>query len=102
VYESLEQEGWPSPPGRATGRGAGLTLGGGLGILGRNYGVTSDHLLAAQIVLADGRVLDCLGARLALGAAGKVDRVVNLSGDQHQMDAFIWANFPLSRYRSGL
>jgi hypothetical protein len=28
-------------------------------------------------------------------AAGKVDRVVNLSGDQHQMDAFIWANFPL-------
>jgi hypothetical protein len=30
-----------------------------------------------------------------LDAAGKVDRVVNLSGDQHQMDAFIWANFPL-------
>ena len=30
-----------------------------------------------------------------LDAAGKVDRVVNLSGDQHQMDAFIWATFPL-------
>jgi hypothetical protein len=30
-----------------------------------------------------------------LDAAGKVDRVVNLSGDQHQMDAFICANFPL-------
>jgi hypothetical protein len=30
-----------------------------------------------------------------LDAAGKVDRVVNLSGDQQQMDAFIWANFPL-------
>jgi hypothetical protein len=30
-----------------------------------------------------------------LDAAGKVDRVVNLSGDQHQMDAFVWANFPL-------
>ena len=29
-----------------------------------------------------------------LDTAGKVDRVVNLSGDQHQMDAFIWANFP--------
>lgn len=26
---------------------------------------------------------------------GKVDRVINLSGDQHQMDAFVWANFPL-------
>jgi hypothetical protein len=37
-----------------------------------------------------------------LDAAGKVDRVVNLSGDQHQMDAFIWANFRSCRYRSGL
>lgn len=29
-------------------------------------------------------------------AEGKVDRVINLSGDQHQMDAFVWANFPLA------
>jgi hypothetical protein len=28
-------------------------------------------------------------------ADGKVDRVQNLTGDQHGMDAFIWANFPL-------
>jgi ketosteroid isomerase-like protein len=26
---------------------------------------------------------------------GKIDRVINLSGDQHQMDTFIWANFTL-------
>jgi len=26
---------------------------------------------------------------------GKVDRVINLSGDQHQMDTFVWANFAL-------
>lgn len=26
---------------------------------------------------------------------GRVDRVINLSADQHQMDAFIWANFAL-------
>jgi ketosteroid isomerase-like protein len=27
------------------------------------------------------------------GSDGKVDRVINLSGDQHQMDRFIWAIF---------
>lgn len=30
------------------------------------------------------------------GADGRVDRVLNLSGDQHQMDAFVWANFTLA------
>ncbi|MER7772864.1 nuclear transport factor 2 family protein [Kitasatospora sp. NPDC096140] len=29
-------------------------------------------------------------------ADGKVDRVHNLSGDQHQMDAFVWANYTLA------
>ena len=38
---------------------AGLTLGGGLGILGRKYGVTSDRLLGVEIVLANGRILQC-------------------------------------------
>ncbi len=28
--------------------------------------------------------------------AGHVDRVVNLSADQHQMDAYVWANFALA------
>ena len=29
-------------------------------------------------------------------ADNQVDRVINLSGDQHQMDSFIWNNFPLA------
>jgi FAD/FMN-containing dehydrogenase len=60
VYDSLAADGRTIPGGSCPPVGiAGLTLGGGLGILGRSYGVTSDRLVAAEVVLADGRVVVC-------------------------------------------
>jgi FAD/FMN-containing dehydrogenase len=60
LYEALQQHDLTIPAGTCPAVGvAGLTLGGGLGILGRKYGATSDRLIGAQIVLADGRILDC-------------------------------------------
>jgi FAD/FMN-containing dehydrogenase len=60
VYDTLQDHELAIPAGTCPAVGiAGLTLGGGLGILGRKYGVTCDHLIGAQIVLADGRILDC-------------------------------------------
>jgi FAD/FMN-containing dehydrogenase len=60
VYESLSHHDLTLPAGSCPSVGiAGLTLGGGLGILGRKYGLTSDQLLGARVVLADGRVVDC-------------------------------------------
>jgi FAD/FMN-containing dehydrogenase len=60
VYEALQEHGLAIPAGTCPDVGvAGLTLGGGLGILGRKYGTTSDSLAGAEIVLADGRILRC-------------------------------------------
>jgi FAD/FMN-containing dehydrogenase len=60
VYDALARDGRTIPAGCGPTVGiAGLTLGGGLGILGRAHGLTCDHLLGAQVVLADGRIVEC-------------------------------------------
>jgi FAD/FMN-containing dehydrogenase len=60
LYDALQQHDVTIPAGCGPTVGiAGLTLGGGLGILGRKYGLTCDQLVAARVVLADGRVVDC-------------------------------------------
>jgi FAD/FMN-containing dehydrogenase len=59
LYDALAEHGRTIPAGCGPSVGiAGLTLGGGLGILGRKHGLTCDHLLRAQVVLADGRVVE--------------------------------------------
>ncbi|WP_290056688.1 FAD-binding oxidoreductase [Amycolatopsis solani] len=58
VYATLAQAGRALPAGSCPTVGiAGLTLGGGIGVLSRKYGLTCDRLSSAQVVMADGRVL---------------------------------------------
>jgi FAD/FMN-containing dehydrogenase len=60
VYRALGAYGLTIPAGCGPTVGiAGLTLGGGFGILGRTYGLTCDRLVHAQVVLADGRIVEC-------------------------------------------
>jgi FAD/FMN-containing dehydrogenase len=56
VYSKLASRGLLVPAGSCPSVGiAGLALGGGHGLSGRRFGLTSDNLAAATIVTADGR-----------------------------------------------
>ncbi len=60
IYAALSQYNLALPGGSCPTVGiAGLTLGGGVGVLGRKFGLTCDTLRSAQIVVADGRLLTC-------------------------------------------
>jgi FAD/FMN-containing dehydrogenase len=71
VYDALADHGLTIAAGCGPSVGiAGLALGGGLGILGRKHGLTSDQLVAAQVVLANGHMVEC---------------------DEHHRDDLFWA-----------
>ncbi len=60
VYTALHGCGRTVPAGCGPTVGiTGLMLGGGIGLLGRKHGLTCGHLVGAQVVLADGSVVDC-------------------------------------------
>jgi FAD/FMN-containing dehydrogenase len=60
VYAALHACGRTVPAGCGPTVGiTGLTLGGGIGLLGRKHGLTCDRLVGARVVLADGGVVDC-------------------------------------------
>ncbi len=57
VYEALAAAGRALPAGSCPSVGiAGLTLGGGIGVLGRKYGLTCDNLESVRFVGADGKL----------------------------------------------
>lgn len=95
IYAELAQSGLILPGGSCPTVGiAGLTLGGGFGVLGRKFGLTSDNLLAAQIVLADGTLLTCdathhsdLFWALRGGGGGNFGVVTSFTFRTHQVAA---------------
>lgn len=63
VYNQLADHGVSIPAGSCPSVGiSGLALGGGVGVVARRYGLTSDRLVAARVVTADGDVVTCNAA----------------------------------------
>ncbi len=64
LYPALHAAGRTLPAGCGPTVGiAGLTLGGGIGLLGRLRGLTCDRLVKARVVLADAEIVDCDAVR---------------------------------------
>jgi FAD/FMN-containing dehydrogenase len=60
VYDQLTAQGVCIPLGSCLSVGiSGLTLGGGIGVVDRAYGLTCDNLISAEIITAQGNKLQC-------------------------------------------
>ena len=60
LYDRLDAHRVTLPAGCGSTVGiSGLTLGGGIGVFGRKYGLTCDSLVSARVVLADSEIVEC-------------------------------------------
>ena len=60
IYDQLSSQGVCIPSGSCPTIGiAGITQGGGVGVVDRAYGLTCDNLVSAQVVLADASIVTC-------------------------------------------
>ena len=107
VYNGLGNQGFTIPAGSCPSVGiGGHALGGGMGLAGRAFGLTTDNIVAAQIVTADGRIRqvnkhtdpDLLWA-LRGGGGGNFGIVTSLTMRLHRMPstaAYFFVNWPWS------
>lgn len=94
VYDSLITAGRCIPSGSCVSVGiAGITLGGGMGVLDRAHGLSCDALLAARVITADGQLLECSEAQrperfwaLRGGGGGQVGIVTSLTFKTHAVE----------------
>lgn len=96
VYRKLWDKGVALPAGTAPDVGvAGLTLGGGIGLLSRKYGLTCDNLKQVKMVVASGRY----GAKTIIANKKKIPI---FSGHQEVAGEAASALLPAIRFGYGL
>jgi FAD/FMN-containing dehydrogenase len=101
VYAALAAHGLTIPAGSCPSVGiAGHALGGGMGLAGRQFGLTADNLLSAQIVTADGRLRTASSDRnpdlywaLRGGGGGNFGVVTSLRFRAHRVPRIVSAFF---------
>lgn len=106
VYDTLIAAGRCIPSGSCVTVGiTGITLGGGIGVLDRAYGLSCDALQSARVVTADGQQLECSATQqpdlfwaLRGGGGGQLALVTSLSFQTHAVAplAQFGASFDLS------
>ncbi len=113
VYNGLGSRGATIPGGSCPSVGiTGVTLGGGMGLAGRQYGLSADNLVGAQLVTADGRLRtvdrrsnpDLLWA-LRGGGGGNFGVVTQLTFNVHPMPrsaAYFLVSWPWSQASEAL